>query len=126
MKKSDFKEERLIDRLLRFVDWAKKGGLVKSRLEFEEKCGLSHNYLYNTQFMTKKSIGTDVLKKIRKAFPMINLTWVIMGEGAMIETRPDEDYKQAYENILKRVGEMQKILDSISSYQCSTRYRKES
>ena len=126
MKKSDFKEERLIDRLLRFVDWAKKGGLVKSRLEFEERCGLSHNYLYNTQFMTKKSIGTDVLRKIRKAFPMINLTWVIMGEGAMIDTRPDEDYKQAYENLLKKMAEMRKILDTMDVYQCSTRKKTES
>lgn len=114
MKKSEFpKEERVIDRLLAFVDWAKKGRLVKSRTEFERRCGLSPNYLYNTQFMTKKSLGTDVLQRIHAAYPMLNLTWVIMGKGPMIYTEPDEGYRQAYEEMKKKIEKIRKELDEI-------------
>lgn len=115
MKKSDFKEERLIDRLLAFVEWAKAGNMVKSRSEFEKRCGLTNNYLYNTQFMTKKSIGTDVLKKIHAAFPMLNLTWVIMGKGSMIDVTPDEGYREAYENLRRQVRELKRLMDKIDT-----------
>ena len=115
MKKSDFKEERLIDRLLAFVEWAKDGKIVKSRSEFEKKCGLSNNYLYNTQFMTKRSIGTDVLQKIHAAFPMLNLTWVIMGKGSMIDVEPDEGYREAYDNLRKQVRDLKRFLDKIDT-----------
>lgn len=113
MKKSDFKEERLIDRLMAFVEWAKAGNLVNSRSEFERMCGLTNNYLYNTQFMTKKSIGTDVLKKIHAKFPMLNLTWVIMGTGPMIQMEPDEGYKEAYESLRKKLDALKKTINEI-------------
>lgn len=115
MKKSDFKEERVIDRLLAFVEWAKAGNMVKSRSEFEKKCGLSNNYLYNTQFMTKKSIGTDFLQRIHNAFPMLNLTWVIMGKGSMIDVAPDEGYREAYENLRRQVRELKRLMDKIDT-----------
>ena len=115
MKKSDFKEERLIDRLLMFVEWAKAGKMVRSRTEFEKRCGLSYNYLYNTQFMTKKSIGTDVLQKIHSAFPMLNLTWVIMGKGSMIDVTPDEGYRVAYENLRRQVRELKRLAEKIDT-----------
>lgn len=113
MKKSDFKEERLIDRLMAFVEWAKAGNLVNSRSEFERMCGLTNNYLYNTQFMTKKSIGTDVLKKIHAKFTMLNLTWVIMGTGPMIQMEPDEGYKEAYESLRKKLDALKKTINEI-------------
>lgn len=115
MKKSDFKEERVIDRLLAFVEWAKKGNMVKSRLEFEKKCGLSNNYLYNTQFMTKSSIGVDNIAKIHNAFPMLNLTWAITGKGSMIEMEPDEGYREAYEALRKQVRELKRMIDKIDT-----------
>ena len=112
MKKSEFpEEERVIDRLLRFVDWAKAGKMVKSRNEFEKRCNLSYNYLYNTQFMTKSSIGCDQIAKIHDAFPMLNVTWVITGKGAMITQEPDEGYREGYENMVKKMQEIQKIIE---------------
>ena len=114
MKKKDFpEEERVIDRMLAFVEWAKAGKLVKSRSEFERSCGLKNNYLYNTQFMTKKSIGTDVLSRIHKKFSMLNLTWVIMGTGPMIQMEPDEGYKEAYESLRKKLDALKKTINEI-------------
>ena len=85
MKKKDFpEEERVIDRLLAFVEWAKAGKLVKSRSEFERLCGLKNNYLYNTQFMTKKSIGTDVLSRIHKKFSRIHIGVELINSGPII------------------------------------------
>lgn len=111
MKKSDFKEERVIDRLLAFVEWAKAGKMVSSRIEFEKRCGLSYNYLYNTQFMTKSSIGVDQIAKIHNAFPMLSLTWAITGKGSMIVMEPDEGYKQAYDDLRKKIEKLKKEFD---------------
>ena len=114
MKKNEFpKKERVIDRLLAFVEWAKKGKLVKSRMEFEKNCGLSMNYLYNTQFMTKSSIGVDQIAKIHAGYPMLNLTWAITGKGSMLSMQPDEGYKEAYENLRKEVDKLKKLIENI-------------
>lgn len=115
MRKSDFKEERVIDRLLAFVEWAKAGNMVKSRNEFEKKCGLSYNYLYNTQFMTKSSIGCDQIAKIHNCFPMLNVTWAITGKGSMIEMAPDEGYKEAYNSLKKQVRDLKKMINKIDT-----------
>lgn len=104
---------QVIDRLLMFVEWAKEGGLVRSRTDFEKQCGLSKNYLYNTQLLTKSSIGTDKLEMIYKEFPMINLVWVITGKGAMITSKPDNGYKNAYTELQKQLKLLQKQLDEI-------------
>lgn len=106
-------EVRPVDRLIAFVEWAKVGNLISSRSEFERKCGLSNNYLYNTQFMTRSSIGTDQLVKIHAAFPELNLVWVITGKGSMITRDPDEGYKEAYENLRKEINKLKKIVNNL-------------
>lgn len=106
------KDERVIDRLLTFVEWAKEGKMVKSRMEFERRCGLSYNYLYNTQFM-KSGTGCEQVAKIHDAFPMLNLTWVITGKGAMIETMPDEGYREAYEELRKKIDRLKKDIEKL-------------
>ncbi len=114
MKKTDkIKGERVIERLLKFVEWAKDGKLVKSRMEFEQKCGLSYNYLYNTQYMAKRSVGCEMIAKIHEAFPMLNLTWVITGKGSMITMQPDEGYKAAYEELKKKVDSLKRTINKM-------------
>lgn len=104
------KEERSIDRLFLFVDWCKNGRLIKSRLEFERICGLSNNYLYNSRNNTKSSIGVDILAKVHSKFPMLNLTWIITGVGAMISHVPDEGYVEAYNSQRKKIENLKKII----------------
>jgi hypothetical protein len=40
---------------------------------------------------------------------MLNLTWVITGKGAMISHTPDEGYREAYEELKKKMDEIAKI-----------------
>lgn len=107
------KEERVIDRLMLFADWCKKGKLCKTRNDFERICGLTHNYLYNSKVNAKSSVGTDVISKIHEKFPMMNLTWVITGKGSMITHEPDEGYREAYAILQKKIAELKKILDTM-------------
>ena len=107
------KEERVIERLVKFADWCKKGNLCRSRSDFERECGLSHNYLYNSMLNSKSSVGTDQIRLIYSKFPMLNLTWVITGKGAMISRTPDVGYREAYEELKKKMEDIAKIAGSI-------------
>lgn len=107
------KEEKVIDRLLRFVKYLKEKGYVKSKSDFERSCGLSHNYLHNTLVNTKSSIGTDHLAKIHDKYPMLNLTWVITGKGSMISLVPDIGYKEAYFTLRGKIEELQRIAQKL-------------
>lgn len=107
------KEEKAIDRLCKFADWCVEGKLCKARRSFEIMCGLANNYLYNAQTLSKGNIGIDNLAKIHDIFPMLNVTWVITGKGKMISMIPDEGYKEAYENVLKKLEEIKTIIDGV-------------
>ena len=110
------KQERVIDRLLAFAEFCKKGKMCKTRNDFERICGLTHNYLYNTKVNAKTSVGSDAIAKIHDKFPMLNLTWVITGKGSMITHEPDEGYREAYGILQKKIEEMRKIMDGITFY----------
>ena len=105
------KEEKVIDRMIKFADWCKKGNLCRSKSDFERLCGLTHNYLYNSKLNTKSNIGVDAIAKIHDKFPMLNITWVVTGKGAMITHEPDEGYREGYENMVKKMQEIQKIIE---------------
>lgn len=105
------KEERVIERLVKFAEWCRKGNICKSKSDFERMCGLAHNYLYNTLYNTKRSLGVDIIIKVHNKFPMLNVTWVITGKGAMITQEPDEGYREGYENMVKKMQEIQKIIE---------------
>lgn len=107
------KEEKVIHRLIKFADWCKKGNLCRSRSDFERICGLSHNYLYNSSINSKSSVGTDQIRAIYAAFPMLNLIWVITGKGAMISRDPDEGFREGYEDLKKKLAEIAKIANDI-------------
>jgi len=78
---------RSIDRLYRFAEWCREFKLVRSLSEWEAECGLSGRYLSNTIESTKGSVGAEILEKVYRRFPAIDLTWVITGEGSMINSR---------------------------------------
>lgn len=56
---------------------------MKTLNEFEVTCGLGMKYLSNTLQSPKGSVGAEVLEKVYRQFPTINLTWVVTGEGEM-------------------------------------------
>ena len=68
-------EETVKDRLTRFRQYKKLG-----QGKFEKLSGLSNGYL--TQL--RKAPGSEKLQKILCAFPDLNRTWLLTGEGEMI------------------------------------------
>ena len=68
-------EETVKDRLTKFRQYKKLG-----QGKFEKLSGLSNGYL--TQL--RKAPGSEKLQKILCAFPDLNRTWLLTGEGEMI------------------------------------------
>jgi len=83
-KKVRTEGQRSIDRLYKFAAWCKEKKRVKTLNEFEATCGLGMKYLSNTLQSPKGSVGSEVLEKVYRQFPTINLTWVVTGDGEMI------------------------------------------
>jgi anti-repressor protein len=69
------------ERILQFIEYS---GLNKNK--FYSIVGLSNGFLDK-----KGSVGTDKLEKIIKAFPEINLVWLVLGEGNMLKA---EDFSE--------------------------------
>lgn len=62
-------------RLISFIEYKNL-----SKNAFESKCGLSKRYVSNLKGVP----GRLVIKKICVAFPELNISWLISGEGEMI------------------------------------------
>ena len=88
--------ERAIDRLKIFAQYAKEElKMVKGVSSFEAYCGLSNNYINNMARggKGKGNISSDIIARVSKAFPMLNLRWLCTGKGEMIERIPDLEIK---------------------------------
>ncbi len=55
----------------------------------ELECGLSNGYL-GKQRKNKGSFGGGILLRIEKRFPELNITWLLSGEGKMLNATYDE------------------------------------
>ena len=79
------------ERIMEFVRY--KGIPVST---FEQLCGLSNAYVKNIS----KGVGADKLEKILNAFPELNRTWLLTGEGSMLRNNNNEAYEayETYEN----------------------------
>lgn len=57
-----------------------------SAYEFEHTCGIANGYL-GKQLRGKGSVGSDILEKVSREYPDLNLVWLITGGGKML-TKP--------------------------------------
>lgn len=106
-----------IQRLREFVKWAQGQGLCKSEYDFERICSLSPKYISNNMHTGKGNIGTEMLGRIIKAFPQLNLAWICTSEGAMLMREVDglnADYKQAYEGAMLQVEALNRIIKQLN------------
>ena len=55
---------------------------------FERKCGLSVGYVSNLKPNTNSKKINDILR----AYPQLNKTWLLTGEGSMLNETPMEKY----------------------------------
>lgn len=78
---------RLIDRLALFLE---KEGI--SDYKFQKVIGVSNGYLDKTKQGTR-GIGSDILEKIRVAYPQLNIIWLLSGEGSMYNTNNEKKYE---------------------------------
>lgn len=111
-------EQSPILRLREFVRWAQIQGLCKSEPDFERLCGLSTRYIVNNVHTGKGNIGSEMLGRIVKAFPQLNLAWICTGDGAMLMQGGDNalnaDYKQAYEAAMLQVEALNRIIKQLN------------
>lgn len=104
-----------IQRLRDFVRWTQSQGLCKSEFDFERKCKLSPKYIANNSHSGKGNIGTEMLGRIIRVFPQLNLAWLCTGEGTMLSPETSDvnaDYKQAYEGAMMQIEALNKILQN--------------
>lgn len=99
-------EQAPILRLREFVRWAQIQGLCKSEPDFEWQCGLSARYIVNNVHTGKGNIGSEMLGRIARVYPQLNLVWICTGEGPMLtacESSLNADYKRAYEAAMTQI-----------------------
>lgn len=105
-------------RLREFVRWAQSQGLCKSEYDFERICSLSAKYISNNANSGKGNIGTEMLGRIVRAFPQLNLAWICTGDGPMLmqdgENTLNADYKQAYEGAMMQVEALNRIIKQLN------------
>ena len=109
-----------IQRLRAFVQWAQSQGLCKSEYDFERKCSLSAKYISNNMHTGKGNIGTEMLGRIVRVFPQLNLAWLCTGDGAMLTSGGENndlnaDYKQAYEAAVLQIEALNRIIKQLNS-----------
>jgi hypothetical protein len=54
--------------------------------DFCFKCGLSNGFLTNDS-----AVGSDKIAKIVEVYPEINLEWLVMGDGPMLNDQVNEE-----------------------------------
>lgn len=62
--------------------------------EFERETGVG-NAVISSAIRNKGYIGTDKLIKIFTKFPELNIKWLLIGEGEMIENKYDTNEKES-------------------------------
>lgn len=77
---------KTIDRLMQFINYA---GL--SARQFDLSIGASNGYTLRMQ-KNSASVGSDVIENILKAYPQLNVVWLITGEGDMLKEELILDY----------------------------------
>ena len=107
------KTQTPILRLRQFVDWLKAEGLCSSNHDFEQQCGLANRYIANCSRSGRGDMGTDILARIVRRYPALNLAWLCTGEGMMLTTeegRLYSYYKAAYEATMMQVEALNQII----------------
>lgn len=64
----------------RLMDFIQYKGLSQGK--FERMCNMSNGYLNNL----KKTIGSEKLQNVCRAFPDLNIEWLLYNEGEMLKT----------------------------------------
>ena len=97
---------KTIDRLMQFIKYA---GL--SARQFDLSIGAGNGYTLRMQ-KNSASIGSDVIETILKAYPQLNVVWLITGEGEMLKENEDELTLNFDELPKEKQNEIERIIES--------------
>lgn len=119
---------KAIERLFQYLSYKK----IRP-IKFEKINGFSNGYL-GTQLKRKGNLGEDVVNRIIKNFPEINLEWLMMGYGEMLVNanktnmlnEPSGDYSTNYKDLAeerryiiegqkKEIERLEKIIATLKS-----------
>ena len=109
-------EEKAIDRVLKIID-----ALGMSARQFDLSIGTTNGYSLRMH-KNHASIGSDIIERISKKYPKINLVWLITGKGDMfLESKDRPQFTDAQIDAMisekidgKIASERQKLLDEIN------------
>ena len=103
-------EEKPISRLLEFIDYLIEEKKVDSMADFERDCGLYYGSISNQKRGTGLLNG-GLLYQIYKAFPDLNIDWVITGRGSMRYSDIAFHYEAAYRSALNQISILNTIIE---------------
>ena len=106
-------EESVKERLIAFM---KRNKISQGR--FEKACGLSRGYINNL----RHAPSSDKLQRIFSAFPKMSRTWLLTGEGEMLNRKDELEKEGKMELPLIPLnfyaGALTGVCDSIMDYEC--------
>jgi hypothetical protein len=73
---------KTINRIIHFIS-----EMGMSARQFDLSIGTANGYILRME-KNNASVGSDVIERIAKKYPKINLVWLITGEGEMFVTEP--------------------------------------
>lgn len=76
---------KTIDRLMLFI---KEAGM--SARQFDLSIGASNGYTLRMS-KNRASVGSDVIEKILRTYPDLNVVWLLTGEGQMLKSQEAEE-----------------------------------
>lgn len=72
-----------IERFVRFHKHLQLTEMYPGRNALEERLGVSGGYITKA-FSKKSAMGSDLLERIMRLFPQLNIVWLLTGDGDMI------------------------------------------
>jgi hypothetical protein len=78
--------------------------------EFERKCNISNGYISRTS----GNIGTTIINRIQKAYPELNINWLLFGEGSMLQSIKTYSNKE-YDDQIKWMQEKIELLEQLNN-----------
>ncbi len=84
---------KTINRIIKLLE-----ALNISARQFDISIGTANGYTLRMQ-KNNASVGSDVIERIVKEYPQVNLVWLITGKGDMFITKPSEPKVRSKEEI---------------------------
>jgi WD40 repeat protein len=91
---------------------------------FEQKNGLSNGY-FSKQLKHLGSVGSDILIRIYKAYPELDILWILTGEGQMLKETVQqnqqideiilEDFTNKYTSENKKLKKLENDFDKLQT-----------